>query len=231
MAGPEPGLEQPPAGAAASQATHAAGFEPLREGSGGSVVAAGPPPGPPALTAEGGPPGGFAPPPGVPRYRSSYLDHLPGIYSESDFLGRFLLIFESILGPIERTVDNLPQYFDPRITTEAVLPWLGSWLGLVLDERWPEDRRRDLVASAASLYRWRGTRRGLAAYIRTYTGVEPEISEPSLAEVTAARNRACTFTVRLRLPRGANIDRDVVEAIIDAQKPAFAAATLEIVQA
>ncbi|MCE7928757.1 MAG: phage tail protein [Chloroflexi bacterium CFX7] len=203
-------------------------MQPVRQG-GGPIVAAPPPAGPPLAAAGTGQPDGFEPPPGVPRYRSSYLDHLPGIYSEDDFLGRFLLIFESILGPVERTVGNLHHYFDPDLTTESVLDWLGSWLGLVLDERWPEERRRALVAAAGELYRWRGTRRGLAHYIRLYTGVEPEISEPSRAEVSAARNRAYTFTVRLRLPRGATIDQEVVEAIIDAEKPAFAAATLEVV--
>ena len=100
--------------------------------------------------------------PGVPSDRSSYLNYLPGIYRESHFLGRFLLIFESILGPIERTVDNLPYYFDPELTPPECVAWLGSWLGLVLDERWPEERRRGLIGSAVELYQWRGTRRGLS---------------------------------------------------------------------
>lgn len=205
-------------------------LQPIRQG-GGAVSVAQQPPGPPLATGGPGSPDSFEPPPGVPRHRSTYLDHLPGIYSENDFLARFLLIFESVLGPIERTVGNLPYYFDPALTPEGFLEWLGSWLGLVLDERWPEERRRELIASAGELYRWRGTQRGLAHYIRLYTGIEPEITGPTLAEVTAARNRAYTFTVRLRQPAGATIDLEVVEAIIDAEKPAFAAATLEIAPA
>ncbi len=222
--------EEPGAGGPGARVDTRTGgrLQPIRQG-GGPLAAAPPPAGPPLAPAGPGQPGDFEPPPGVPRGRSSYLDHLPGIYSEDDFLGRFLLIFESVLGPVERTVGNLHHYFDPALTPEGFLDWLGSWLGLVLDERWPEERRRALVGAAGELYRWRGTRRGLAHYIRLYTGIEPEITEPALADVTAARNRAYTFTVRLRLPRGTTVDREVVDAIIDAEKPAFAAATLEVV--
>lgn len=179
---------------------------------------------PPALPEDGGPPSG------VPLYRSTYLDHLPGIYSDSDFLARFLLIFESVLGPIERTVDNLPHYFDPGLTPSEFVPWLGSWLGLVLDDRWPEQRRRDLIRAAAELYRWRGTKRGLSEFIRLYTGVTPEITEPTVSQVAATRNRAFRFNVRLRVPADFAVDRSLVEAIVDAEKPAFAACNLEMVQ-
>ena len=166
--------------------------------------------------------------PGVPRYRSTYLDYLPGIYRDSDFLGRFLLIFESVLGPIERTVGNVSHYFDPELTPPDFVAWLGSWLGLVLDERWPEARRRALIHSAVELYQWRGTRRGLSELVRLYTGLTPEILEPTLSEVSANRNRAFRFTIRLRVPPGTDLDRSLLESIIELEKPGFAACALEI---
>ncbi|GAB4324395.1 MAG: phage tail protein [Dehalococcoidia bacterium] len=172
----------------------------------------------------------WSPPPGVPRYRSSYLRHLPGIYEGNEFLARFLLIFETILSPIHRTVDNLPHYWDPRLAPPQLLGWLGSWLGLVLDERWPEERRRELIAAAADLYRWRGTRRGMGEFIRLYTGFTPEIVEPTLSDVSADRTRAYRFTVRVTVPRDQAVDRSLLERIIDLEKPAFAASTLEIVR-
>ena len=188
------------------------------------------PPGPPE-TSFRQPPGDPAwPLIGVPAYRSTYLEYLPGIYSDSDFLGRFLLIFESILSPIERTVSNLHHYFDPDLTPREFVAWLGAWLGLVLDERWPENRRRALIRAAAELYRWRGTRRGLSEFIRLYTGVVPEIFEPSVSDVSASRALAFRFTVRLTLPDPSQVDRVLLETIIDAEKPAFAACALEIVQ-
>ncbi len=95
-------------------------------------------------------------PPGVTAHRSTYLDYLPGIYHDSDFLGRFLLIFEHILSPIDRTIENIPDYFDPELAPPDVVTG-GSGSG-VLDARWPDDRRRD-VESRPELFRWRGTRR------------------------------------------------------------------------
>jgi len=68
-------------------------------------------------------------PPGVPAHRSTYLDYLPGIYHDSDFLGRFLLIFEHILSPIDRTIENIPDYFDPETRTAGCGDVAGSWLG------------------------------------------------------------------------------------------------------
>ncbi len=190
-----------------------------------------PPAGPVAPTAEGEAEGPRRSPPGVPTDRSSYLKYLPALYSTDDFMGRFLLIFESILGPIERTVDNLYYYFDAQITPPEVLPWLASWLGLVLDERWPEARRRELIRAAVELYQWRGTRRGLTEFLRLYTGITPEIVETGVGRKTVTEAEAFRFVVRLRVPNPGSFDRAVIEAIIDAEKPAHVGYTLEIVAA
>lgn len=175
-----------------------------------------------------GPSGGDETPPGVPQEGSSYLEYLPGIYHSNLFLSRFLLIFESILSPVNRTTENLHHYFDPQVTPPEFVDWLGSWLGLVLDERWPEQRRRDLIAAATNLYQWRGTKYGLSEFLRLYTGIEPEIIEPTLREVANNRSRAYRFTVRMRVPKDAGVSRALIESIIDAEKPAFAACTLEL---
>jgi phage tail-like protein len=168
-------------------------------------------------------------PPGVPEDRSSYLGYLPGIYHDNEFLARFLLIFEHILGPIDRTVANLHHYFSPDTVPSEAVNWLASWLGLVMDERMPEDSRREIIRSAAELYRWRGTRRGLARYLTLYTGIEPEIVEPTLSEVAASRNRGFRFTVRMSIPADSPVTRSMLEAIVESEKPAFAGCTLELV--
>ena len=185
-------------------------------------------PAPPALE----PTDGHGPqPPGVPTDRSSYLKFLPAIYSNDDFLGRFLLIFETILSPLDRTIDNLHYYFDAGVAPAEVLPWLASWLGLVLDERWPEAQRRALIRAAVELYKWRGTRRGLADFIQLYTGHTPEIVELGVGKSRISEDEAFRFIVRLRVPDPAAIDRTVIEAIVDAEKPAHAGYALEILQA
>jgi len=168
--------------------------------------------------------------PGVPYDGSTYMQYLPGVYSGNRFLARFLLIFEAILAPIDRTVENLSYVFDPDVAPADVLPWLGSWLGLAFDEGWPEERRRELIRSAAMLYHWRGTRRGMSEFVRIYTGIMPEIVEPSLSQLASSRDLAFRFTVRLTVPRGTPIDRALLQRIIDVEKPAFAAGSLEVIE-
>lgn len=159
---------------------------------------------------------------------SSYLQYLPALYQNSVFLGRFLLIFESILDPIERSIDQMDRLFDPRIAPEALLPWLATWVDLVLNEQWPLASRRALVRAAAELYRWRGTRRGLAEYLRIYAGVEPIIEEPGPALRGSAALPAHVFRVILELPADSPVERHVVEAIIESEKPAHTAYLLEL---
>ena len=176
---------------------------------------------------------------GPPRARSRdaqpiepgrYLRYLPGIYHNDDLLDRFLRGCEDVLGPIERMIGDLEHYVDPRLAPEELLPWLAFWVGLTLDPRWPTERKRAMILEAAALYPWRGTRRGLRRAIQLVTGHEPEIIEPQLQ--SRGRKRAeywHLFQVVLRVPDPAAVDRALVEATIEAQKPAHTAYLLEIV--
>jgi len=171
---------------------------------------------------------------------SSYLKHLPAIYSEDHFLGRFLNIFENVMTPIEQTIDQVDLYLDPRMTPEGLLPWLASWISLVLDEEWPVDKRRQLITAAVQLYRLRGTRRGLLEYLRIYTGAQPTITEHyggmrldgagqlGLNTVLGQGSGHC-FTVTLELQPHSAFDLRKVKTIIEAEKPAHTAYDLLVV--
>ena len=181
------------------------------------------------------------------------LRYLPALYRKDELMGRFLMLFESFWTPIEGQIDALPLYFDPRFAPPEFLPWLASWLSLVLDEQWPLDQRRKLLRAAASLYRRRGTRRGLQEYLEIYTGQPARIIEHrayNLRLGSAARlgpaialgkgNVPHTFVVLLRLPPAVSGDDPVervrkeserrrkIEAIIEAEKPAHTAYELRL---
>jgi phage tail-like protein len=187
---------------------------------------------------------------------SEYLRYLPAIYQEDDLMGRFLMLFGSFWKPLECQISDLWLYFDPRLTPSEFLPWLASWLSLVLDESWPEEKQRQLIRSAIFLYRKRGTKQGLEEFLTIYTGVKPQIVEhrahdfrlgsearlgPGIA--LGKGNVAHTFTVTLRLPPIAvpsgheeeqarkelvRQRRHKIEAIIEAEKPAHTSYTLQI---
>lgn len=174
---------------------------------------------------------------------SSYLNYLPAFYKEHDFIGRFLCIFEDILQPIEGIVDDLPCYFDPGTAPAAFLSWLASWVGLVLDERWPENKSRQLIKSVVELYRWRGTKHGLIRFLEIYTGVTPDIIEhgsiaPEGYRETKQKQRSAQagqadmqphcFTVVLNADMTSDIDTDIIRMIIETQKPAHTAYILKM---
>jgi phage tail-like protein len=168
------------------------------------------------------------------------MDYLPAIYRESDFITQFLHIFEDIMGPLESTVDSLALYFDPSTTPATMLPWLATWVGVSLDDSWPLERRRALVKSAAELYRWRGTKRGLSEYLRIYTGRTPVISEfiqgmrlDSMTKLgvntrLGSSGSSHHFTVIVEGSATEGVKQSVVRAIIESMKPAHAVYTLQM---
>jgi phage tail-like protein len=120
-----------------------------------------------------------------------YLRRLPKTFSRDDgaasFLLRYLAMFEGFLGEAEaRSVDR-DLLLDPRSAPDEVLPWLASLVGLVLDERWADapapdgrlavDARRQLIAEAAWLFRYRGTLPGLERFLGIYAGIPVVILE------------------------------------------------------
>lgn len=109
--------------------------------------------------------------------KSRYLDYLPAIYQEDPFLGQFLLPFEEVLTGFEDLLSTIDRYFAPAVTDPDFLPWLATWIALVLDEEWDEAKRRRLIGEAVKLYRLRGTVQGLKRYLEIYAGLVPEIRE------------------------------------------------------
>lgn len=112
----------------------------------------------------------------------SFCDFLPGIYRTSIYEGHthlrdFLWIFRHMFDSVSFEVDNIPKMFDPYETPEKFLPWLASWIGFVLDEDWPVEKKRYLLRRAVDYYRIRGTVRGLKLFLSIFVGVEPEIIE------------------------------------------------------
>jgi phage tail-like protein len=185
--------------------------------------------------------------------KGRYINYLPALYQEDEMMGRFLMLFESFWAPIEGQINHLPFYFDPQMTPPDFLPWLASWLDLALDEHWPEERRRRLICSMASLYRKRGTKRGLQEYLEIYTGEKVEIIEHRADNLRlnsgaklgsgialGTNNVPHSFTVILRLPpissSGGKRERARqelerhrrIEAIIEAEKPAHTSYDLHL---
>jgi phage tail-like protein len=151
---------------------------------------------------------------------STYLDFLPVIFQDGDFLGRFLLIFQSIWEPLEHRQDHMDMYFDPKTCPAPFLEWLSDWLGVNVGQIAEEGRLRSLIAEAVELYRWRGTRYGLTRLIEICTGVTPIIAE--------SPENPAVLHIRVAVPPESNIDRDRIERLVKDHKPAHTAYLLEV---
>lgn len=154
---------------------------------------------------------------------SRYMRFLPIIFQDDDFLRRYLLLFESIWEPLEDRQSHIDLYIDPRTCPTSFLGWLASWLDVGLNAHWPEARRRQLLAEAMNLYRWRGTNYGLTRMIEVCTGLTPTISDGEGLD-------PFVFRIRLTIPPGSGVDPVFVEDLIQAHKPAHAGYILELDQ-
>lgn len=194
---------------------------------------------------------------------SRLLDNLPAVLQEDregrapNFLGRFLLGFEHLLLGVgeagdpgfEETIARIYRYFEPGAaladgerTPREFLQWLAGWVALTLREDWTELRQRDLIAKAASLYRLRGTKRGVEEFLRVYTRLGASIDElstdfqvgvHSTVGVDAALGGAPFFFRVLVLLPSAQVkeikaQREVAEAIVELQKPAHTSYSLTV---
>jgi phage tail-like protein len=140
-------------------------------------------------------------------------------------LSALLDVMEALHAPSEEVLANLERFFDCRRTPDRFVPSLAQWLdqGPLLDRVGDElgegefpsgtGRLREVVALAAWFSRWRGTRRGLIAYLEVATGVRGfEVEEHAGGR---------PFHLRFTGPAVAEQYRTLAEAIIEQEKPAY----------
>ncbi|NEQ80716.1 MAG: hypothetical protein F6K26_10820 [Moorea sp. SIO2I5] len=136
---------------------------------------------------------------------STYLQYLPDLFSDQQFLGQVLLAFEQVLTGVEGAesepvigledkIAQIHQLFDPteinqffdlnneeqQETLKDFLQWLASWVALSLRADWKQEQQQAFLANIVPLYRDRGTKNNLIELLQIYTGkeFEPRIIEP-----------------------------------------------------
>lgn len=184
------------------------------------------------------------------RPTATYLNFLPEIYQQSDFLGRFLTIFEQGFDPTMQTLDTFWAYIDPLTAPRALLPFLAKWVAWPLDPKLTERQQRRLLRHAAEIYQWRGSKHGLQLALSAVTDLPLEqddddndiyiiISEGHLTDFVLGDNSpslgdspslggGMAFHIQVTLhPQNAEqaqmlqSNEEVIRAIIEQEKPAF----------
>lgn len=167
---------------------------------------------------------------------------LPAIYQRSvkpgNPLAAILEIMETMHAPAEAVLDRLAVIFDPYRAPDAFVPYLAGWVDLeVLLDVSPSagasstrslstgvGRLRELVASAMTLSRWRGTHKGLALFLETATGMKGFVVDEHVRD---AGGKEKPFHLRISAPSELARHRALIRRIIDLEKPAYVTYELE----
>lgn len=159
---------------------------------------------------------------------------LPALYQDDDFGQRFTSALDVVLAPVFTTLDCIDAYVDPGVAPADFVGWLAEWVGIELDENWPLERQRRLVASAVQLYEWQGTARGLARLVEIYAGVTPEIEESGGTAWSASPDGDLPGTaearvrITVRVPDPAAVDVQRLDRIVARAKPAHVVHEVEV---
>lgn len=110
--------------------------------------------------------------------RFSYRDaYLPALFSieqgpgaaGSDFLDRYLSLFESVLTPLEGEISQTWRGASAAGTPADALDWLANWVGVIPDSALGEAGKRRLIGAAARLAPWHATLTGLEGLLDVAT--------------------------------------------------------------
>lgn len=164
---------------------------------------------------------------------------LPAVFQrtvrEGNPLAALLGLMEVLHAPSEAALEQLDATFNPRRTRDEFVPFLAYWVDLdrlfeeepsgkwqVAFSRHPMTsgmgRLRELVASAAYLSQWRGTKKGLLHFLQIATGLENfEIEE----QVVDDKGRVKPFHIRVRAPADSTVHKHLIERIVELEKPAY----------
>ncbi len=158
---------------------------------------------------------------------------LPAMFHDDAFAQRLCDGLDAVLAPVPSTIDNFWAYLDPALAPIDFVEWLAGWVGIELDQTWPEVRRRELVGRAITLYERRGTAEGLADLIELYVGVRPTVEDSGGVTWSAAPGTDLpgsgqpTVIVRLAADE-TSVDARRLENMVVTNKPAHVAHRIEI---
>ncbi|GGN22216.1 phage tail protein [Lentzea pudingi] len=161
-------------------------------------------------------------------------ERMPAVYTDDDFTQRFTQALDEVLAPVFTVLDCFAAYLDPRLAPEDFVDWLAGWVALDLDENWSSAQRRELVARAVRLHRFRGTRRGLAEHVWLLTGGRVDIADSGGTATSATPNgpvpggSPAHVLVRVRVERPDAVDRARITAAVRRMVPAHVATTIEV---
>ena len=107
--------------------------------------------------------------------KSSWVNELPSLYHENEFLKRFMFGFQKSHQEVENKIDNVSSQFIP--TKTEFVEWLSSWVGVSFSKDINEDSKRKVMSDIIRLYSIRGTKQYFIDLIKHLTQVDVRIDD------------------------------------------------------
>ena len=175
---------------------------------------------------------------------------LPAIFRRSvvarnDVMLALLDVMESLHERPEGILHQLDAYFDPRRSPDQFVPFLAQWVDLdrFFDQSFRGHssttkqaeplssglgRLRELISRAAYLSKWRGTKKGMEAYLEIATGASGfEVIE----NVSGPDGNQNAFHIRVRVPEAVRAHEALIDRIVRSEKPAHVTYDIEFIAA
>jgi phage tail-like protein len=106
------------------------------------------------------------------------LEQLPVGMLDSEFVVRFVSIFQELATSLLQDADNVDNVVDLSVAPDTMVRWLGSWIASgSIDPSLPHELQRRIVKSAAHTLTWRGTTRGLQLFLELTSGGAADVRD------------------------------------------------------
>lgn len=117
----------------------------------------------------------------------NFMQTFPEVYQEEgSFFHRYMSIFSTVYGDIQREIENTVQMLNPDTAPAYILPALAGWLGIEAKEGYlDEDIQRKLIREGYQLNRLKGTRRAVHKLAEIVLGEDVQIIERNLLDTSA----------------------------------------------
>ena len=160
---------------------------------------------------------------------------IPGPPKAEDPLSALLKVMEVLQAPSEAVLARLDATFDPRRTDDKFVPYLAYWADLarLFEQEDPTSKKqaglsgltitsglgrlRELIANAAYLSKWRGTKKGLLLFLQAATGSQ----NFQIAENVDFNGQPRPFHISVRAPKESAKYSQLIERIVQLEKPAY----------
>jgi phage tail-like protein len=148
------------------------------------------------------------------------LNQLPMGMLEDDFFARFIGIFQAVATTMLQGVDNLENVVDVTVAPESIVRYMGGWIGVEsIDSSLPHELQRRIVRESAKILAWRGTRRGLTAFLELVSGGPVVVEESGGVYAEGASPGSPPF-VRMQVETSGWVSEDDFLTLVRDELPA-----------